>query len=167
MFLSCYPLFLVECKSSYPFFGYHNHRALPEPWKRERNIPWVAESKAPSSVLNITWWFARSFVCLLKLTVFLRKCVVTSRVIYPGRVALGYKSSRRNPNRNKTTHTRAFKIHSLDSSLHTAAASSHTTPAQRGGPQIASNMPHLKIPKQVRLKIRSTCWHMLTMDGEV
>lgn len=37
MFLPCYPLFLVECKSNHPFFGHHNHRALSVLEKEEEH----------------------------------------------------------------------------------------------------------------------------------
>lgn len=134
MFLPCYPLFLVECKSNHPFLG-TTITELYQSWKRKRNIPGVAEWKDQSAP-NTTWCHARPSLCLLKLMAFPRKCVVTSGVIYPGRGGLGDRSGRHNPNRNKTAHTRAFKIQSLHSSFQTAAASSQATPAWGGRLQI-------------------------------
>lgn len=72
--------------------------------------------------------------------------MITSEVIYPGRGGLGDGRGRCNPNRNKTAHSRAFKIQSLHSSFQTASASS----SMRG------KTADSKISKQVKLKIR-TC----------
>lgn len=82
--------------------------------------------------------------------------MVTSRAIYPGRIALVYQSSRHNPNRNKTTHNRAFRIQNLDTSLCTAPASPRITTARTLGLQTASIMPQPKALKQVKLKIKGT-----------
>lgn len=127
MFLPCYPLFLVECKSNHPFLGTTITELYRSPGKgREHSLG----CRMKGSIISTQHHMVPCQV--IPLLAFPRKCVVTSGVIYPGRGGLGDRSGRRNPNRNKTGHTRAFKIQSLHSSFQTPSASSQATPA-RGG----------------------------------